>query len=55
MNIKLVLRRVRQPIRKLNKGPRIDWGIKLVRLRVREPIRNSLGIVELIEYKTSKA
>ena len=38
MNKKLVRRRVRDPIRKLNKGRRIDWGIRLVRRRVREPI-----------------
>ena len=39
MNIKLVRRRVREPIRKLNKGRRIYWGIELVRRRVREPVR----------------
>ena len=32
-------RRVRVPIRKLNRGRRIDRRIRLVRRRVREPIR----------------
>ena len=37
--MKLVQRRVREPIRKLNKGRRIDWGIELVRRIVRVPVR----------------
>ena len=39
MNIKLVRRRVREPLRKLNKGTRIDWGIELVWCRVCVPVR----------------
>ena len=30
---------MREPIKKLNKGKRIDWGIELVRRRVRELVR----------------
>ena len=39
MNIKLVRRSVREPIRKLNKGRRIEWGIELVWRRVYVPVR----------------
>ena len=37
--VKQVRRRVRVPIRKLNKGKRIDCGIELVRRRVCVPGR----------------
>ena len=40
----LVRHRVREPVRKLIKGRRIDWGIEKVQCRVLVPFKNSLGV-----------